>query len=903
VADGTEPRPSISVAMFGRQQMNVDIERLRVKCSLKSIKIRKEDNAIALDEYIEERLREFPPCSTALKLEVKEMIVKKADGMFLWAKLAFDMLRPFENRVSESQIRDTLDRVHEGIDNMIGQLLKTICSALSSKQQREEMIFIMSWLSVSSRSLSLHEIANMLSHVYYNGDDLPVAEFDFLVSEFEERLRKDCSSLVNVDRDDHMSTSALRESSPGHDHIPQATYVSFSHASIKDYIKDLVLSSSAKSDVDGSLLLEILEPADALNTVLRVCLCSLRTGNTDERCDALKSIQPYAIDSVLHLLEQTAGTAYESTDPRRVHMISLLVSTFTEKAHLREWCLSTPSEFFDKNCYSIIHKWLNQWSEGIVTILPELTRQTVQLWINVPKCILISAAELMWEEAKRNLSYPPFATVDALDRMMAFEYLVEPIDNEVSHTNRGIFFMHSSSLDDAEEKFKAALELNPDYFEARSCLAEVFRCQNRFQEAIALELHTLNILDAQRTPPASAVERRAHCYESMANSYRCLDDQEKSLTHLEKAADTGSISIDAASSYFRMASKGPEPLQWSRIIRILEGWELCSSKEYPDRLTEFIHQNRWPSQSPDNIFFILTRSAMSTVPNTDPLGWLEAKYTAAMRYAKTHISALGLKACMIFLYRMTRSHLHPVKNYIEIAAELCANNRNGRLLGLEICKPLVVQEYCQMQIRNSLLEDTSLPAIEQRIDKIKGLCLSGVVHSDPKSKLIYRERSELCLAILLRKCGRKREALERLQPLIHECKRLVFGSDEDCYIIGLRSLTEILFIQGESDLARQFLALVHSHSMWVCTNCQEFCQRVRDVEICEYCFARFCSECMHMAHETDIPNGCCIKGHSLQHMSARRPRRIERIVINKRRVGVKEAVKLTVQKLTHDPAA
>jgi tetratricopeptide (TPR) repeat protein len=890
--------------LFGRQQTNVDIERLRVKCSLKSIKIREEDNAIALDEYIEERLREFPPYSTPLRLEVKEMIVKKADGMFLCAKLAFDMLRPFENRVSESKIRDTLDRVHEGIDNMIGQLLKTICSALSSKQQREEMIFIMSWLSVSSRSLSLHEIANMLSHVYYNGDDLPVVEFDDLVSEFEERLRKDFSSLVNVDRDDHMSTSTLRESLLGHDHIPQATYLSFSHASIKDYMKDLVLSRSVKSDVDGSLLREVLEPADALNTVLRVCLCSLRTGNTDERCDALKSIQPYAIDSVLHLLEQTAGTAYESSDPRRVYMISLLVSTFAEKAHLREWCLATPSDFFDEHTCSIIHKWINQWSWGIVKILPEPTRQIVQSWINIPKRILISAAELMWEEAKLNLLYPPFATVDAQDHMMTFlNYLVEPIDNEVSHTNRGISSMHSSSLDDAEEKFKAALELNPEYLEARSCLAEVLRRQNQFQEAIALELHTLDMLDAQQTPPASAVERRAHCYESMANSYKCLDDQEKSLTHLEKAADTGTISIDAASSYFRMASKGPEPLQWSRIICILEGWELCSSKEYPDRLTEFIHRNRWPSQSPDNIFFILTRSAMATVPNTDPLGWLEAKYTAAMRYAKTHISALVLKACMIFLYRMTRSHLHPVKNYIEIAAELCANNRNGRLLGPELCKPLVVQEYCQMQIRNSLLEDASLPAIEQRIDKIKAVCLSGVLLSDRTSKLIYRERSDLYLAILLRKCGREREALERLHPLINECKRLVFGADEEFYIIGLRSLTEILFIQGELDLARQFLALVHSHSMWVCTNCREFCQRVRDVGICEYCFARFCSECMRMAHETDIPNGCCIKGHSLQHMSARRPRRIERIVINKRRVSVKEAVKLTVQKLTHDPAA
>jgi hypothetical protein len=58
--------------------MNVHIERLRVKCSLKSIKIRKEDNAIALDEYIEERLREFPPCSTALRLEAKDTIVEKS---------------------------------------------------------------------------------------------------------------------------------------------------------------------------------------------------------------------------------------------------------------------------------------------------------------------------------------------------------------------------------------------------------------------------------------------------------------------------------------------------------------------------------------------------------------------------------------------------------------------------------------------------------------------------------------------------------------------------------------------------------------------------------------------------------------------------------------------------------
>jgi hypothetical protein len=94
--------------------------------------------------------------------------------------------------------------------------------------------------------------------------------------------------------------------------------------------------------------------------------------------------------------------------------------------------------------------------------------------------------------SKLNLSYLPFATIDALDRMMTFlEYLVEPIDNEVSHTNRGISFMHSGFPNDAKDSFDAALEVNPGFVAACSGLAEIVRAQGRPQYAIALEMRNL----------------------------------------------------------------------------------------------------------------------------------------------------------------------------------------------------------------------------------------------------------------------------------------------------------------------------------------------------------------------------------------------------------------------------
>jgi hypothetical protein len=75
-----------------------------------------------------------------------------------------------------------------------------------------------------------------------------------------------------------------------------------------------------------------------------------------------------------------------------------------------------------------------------------------------------------------------------------------------------------------------------------------------------------------------------------------------------------------------------------------------------------------------------------------------------------------------------------------------------------------------------------------------------------------------------------------------------------------------------------------------------------DAALCDFCFARFCSQCLPLARKSDIPNGCCGKGHRLHNTSAQKRQKRDRVFINNRYMSVKRAVGYTAQELARNVA-
>lgn len=141
--------------------------------------------------------------------------------MFLWVRLLFSMLQQYGDGRSDSTIQSSLLKVPEGVDDMIEEVTNVSHLRLPPEQY-EEMVLVMSWLSVSQQPLSVRQVNSMIS--YIRSEE----------TEVEKRLRYNYSTLLTILRDDRMSIDALDHSELENSRIPDANHVAFLHASFRD---------------------------------------------------------------------------------------------------------------------------------------------------------------------------------------------------------------------------------------------------------------------------------------------------------------------------------------------------------------------------------------------------------------------------------------------------------------------------------------------------------------------------------------------------------------------------------------------------------------------------------------------------------------------------------------------
>ena len=162
-------------------------------------------------QYISARVEKLPFSNEwGWKNEIKLSIFRKAGEMFLWAKLALDMLMMPKNRRTAGDIRRHLHQLPGSIKNSIGHTLDSYYRVFPD-YECHEMIQILNWLSHSFRPVTLVEIGAMLRW--------PTADANPVIG-LEERLREEYSSLLKAIREVGLTTSILLEKSRNYGSMP-----------------------------------------------------------------------------------------------------------------------------------------------------------------------------------------------------------------------------------------------------------------------------------------------------------------------------------------------------------------------------------------------------------------------------------------------------------------------------------------------------------------------------------------------------------------------------------------------------------------------------------------------------------------------------------------------------------
>ena len=217
------------------------------------------------------------------------------------------------------------------------------------------------------------------------------------------------------------------------------------------------------------------------------------------------------------------------------------------------------------------------------------------------------------------------------------------------------------------------------------------------------------------------------------------------------------MSTDAGSTFFRLISLLKGETQLSKIITVLQDWENISALDFPNRLIEFLYLDPWPGNGPDNMFYMIVTAA----ENSKSLAWLEEVCKRALIYAESHLPALALRACIIFLRNITNQPVQPVNGNIEAVTEVCADK-------VDIC-----------------------------LQKMRAFCPSKTRPFDIPSKIKYMERGSLHLAMILRKRGRDKEAVEQLLPFIAAARKLLEDITKHNYHYYSQTFTEIYSALGK----------------------------------------------------------------------------------------------------------
>ncbi|KAH7088830.1 hypothetical protein FB567DRAFT_619611, partial [Paraphoma chrysanthemicola] len=691
--------------------------------------------------------------SDDLKQHIQSEIETRARGMFLWAKL---MLGILQWQTTEDDIRGSLRNAPDAIDDMITEMLKVYSSMLKGKEP-EEFNTVLAWLSCATRPLTLAEVDAILKRLSSSASR---------VLALERKFRDKYASLIDLIRDDGLSTATLQSSrsSLATSSVPETTRVVFAHASIVEYFKKVPGKfSKRKTDTPVGLC----QP-DAEYNILKTCLEVFVCPGEREWSKTSDTLQEYAKISWIHhmrqLYSETTRIDVDFIDTNG-EIIQLCNSFFNNDNTVRRWCHNLPWDTYTENHAIAIVQCIDAWAQRG----PQANLATTQSWRvqikETPAVIFYPVARVSIVESLHGTWYPleSLAVVaqvraliegeDTLDCLPNQEKM--PIDvitkalswiaiepNASWHRNVGICYRRSGHIHKAIEHFEQALQLDPGLVEARGGLAITLLEQGYYTKAIDLEMANAAILRTRLELAATGdqdslqtSQELSISYETIANSYYMLKDEFQALKYWRKAVEIGCIRDETMWDYFTVLANSSNPSRWQEVMQVLHSLHANQNREGQNRLSKHILDNKWPFEHPPEFFSM----AATAATKTGRLPFLIKAYEDATNVAasSSHLSVLVLQLARVKLHRDFQRDFAAAEVLIETIMDVASAVHDSQIEDLENCKRDLARDYGQICTRKAL--DT----LERGQDgkkyarKVKTLLKSGVLPYDLAEKIVF----------------------------------------------------------------------------------------------------------------------------------------------------------------------
>ena len=276
------------------------------------------------------------------------------------------------------------------------------------------------------------------------------------------------------------------------------------------------------------------------------------------------------------------------------------------------------------------------------------------------------------------------------------------------HRIVGLCLRESGHLTEVLPHLQKAIDINPNFHEARSSLARWYDMTGDADKAIELELVNIALLTTQLAIPidenlswGSQQETKRENKDvrlKLETSYSYISRwhlqqkqqsrEEEVLTYIRKAVDTDDVVGPYGLSYIKLLDKTQHPQGFEEALRILHVLHDSPDEIEHNKLTSLLyHWCIWPRREEDTWFHFTALAAKEK----DELKWLVQVWEKVLEVAKTrsHIVVLRVKVALLYLYK---NHVR----YKTRAAEL------SRGVGMVASARYVGGEMDMQQLRTGL---------------------------------------------------------------------------------------------------------------------------------------------------------------------------------------------------------
>jgi len=270
--------------------------------------------------------RNVPNVDVELIKDMPEMIVKKSDGVFLWAVLAVQhLVRGLQNGDDLNGLRERLRRLNGDLDGLFTHLLRQI-----EKPYAEEVALYMQFLlrSFSPGKTLLSTIAfatDSFGWNPYNKEDKVMTELRYSqgLLRTKRRILATCAGLISVGKDDRpWSVNLLK------DNENAGGRVRFVHRSVIDYLED---SENGRTFVTNASTSRVVY-RKLIHSILEKFRLSIQLKRSEFLCGGLVE-GLYTIWTLTRAIERETGAADHS----------LVASVHKELEHINAESMELPA--------------------------------------------------------------------------------------------------------------------------------------------------------------------------------------------------------------------------------------------------------------------------------------------------------------------------------------------------------------------------------------------------------------------------------------------------------------------------------------------------------------------------------------------------------------------------------